>query len=193
MTTPFKIAMLALGRGHLGLSLAPGRRGQGSRGEVHDRDMGDDLDEVSRWGASVVVTLMETAELREYGLSDLGNQVRARGMVWAHLPIRDVDVPDADFDRWWPTVSGLLRSVVCDGGRMFVHCRGGLGRAGMVVTRLLVDDGERPVVALRKVRAVRPGAVETEAQERWASGRRLRKRRSRSRGNSASLVGRTPG
>ena len=48
---------------------------------------------------------------------------------------------------------------------MLVHCRGGLGRAGTVGAILLVAMGESPDVAIRKVREVRPGAIETKDQE----------------------------
>ena len=45
------------------------------------------------------------------------------------------------------------------------HCRGGLGRAGMISARLLVESGVEPEVAIAKVRAARPGAIETREQE----------------------------
>ena len=48
---------------------------------------------------------------------------------------------------------------------MLVHCRGGLGRAGTIAARLLVELGERPDEAIRRVREVRPGAIEREFQE----------------------------
>ncbi len=42
---------------------------------------------------------------------------------------------------------------------------GGLGRAGTVAARLLVELGAHPGDAMRRVRDVRPGAIETEEQE----------------------------
>ena len=51
---------------------------------------------------------------------------------------------------------------------MLVHCRGGCGRSGMAVLRLMVEAGEAPEEALARLRAVRPCAVETEAQMDWA-------------------------
>ncbi len=45
----------------------------------------------------------------------------------------------------------------------------------MAVLRLMVEVGEAPEAALARLRAVRPCAVETEAQRDWAEqgGRRL--------------------
>ncbi|MGB3280173.1 MAG: protein-tyrosine phosphatase family protein, partial [Pseudorhodobacter sp.] len=62
-----------------------------------------------------------------------------------------------------------LRAILARGGRLMVHCRGGCGRTGMIALRLMVDTGEEPGAALARLRAVRPCAVETDAQEVWAS------------------------
>jgi protein-tyrosine phosphatase len=48
-----------------------------------------------------------------------------------------------------------------------MHCRGGLGRAGMISARLLVESGVEPTAAMERVRAARPGAIETPRQEEW--------------------------
>ena len=49
---------------------------------------------------------------------------------------------------------------------MLVHCRGGLGRAGTVAARLLVEFGEGPDEAMRRVREARSRyAIETKSQE----------------------------
>jgi DNA invertase Pin-like site-specific DNA recombinase len=34
----------------------------------------------------------------------------------------------------------MLRALLARGGRVLVHCKGGLGRAGTIAARLLVDD-----------------------------------------------------
>lgn len=53
---------------------------------------------------------------------------------------------------------------------MLVHCRGGLGRAGTIAARLLVELGMQPTEAIAGVRAVRPGAIETSDQEKFVLG-----------------------
>jgi ADP-ribosyl-[dinitrogen reductase] hydrolase len=89
-------------------------------------------------------------------------------MEWLHLPIRDVDVPDSHFEAGWTSAGDRLGNRLRNGERVLVHCRGGLGRTGMVAARLLVEvAGATPQQALDDVREVRPGAVETPAQEAW--------------------------
>jgi len=50
---------------------------------------------------------------------------------------------------------------------VLIHCTGGLGRSGMIAARLLVELGEEPRLAMQRVRAARPGAIETAAQEAY--------------------------
>jgi ADP-ribosyl-[dinitrogen reductase] hydrolase len=42
-----------------------------------------------------------------------------------------------------------------------VYCCGGLGRAGTIAARLLVELGAEPITAIAGVRKARPGAIET--------------------------------
>jgi ADP-ribosyl-[dinitrogen reductase] hydrolase len=66
--------------------------------------------------------------------------------------------------------SATSRSL-CGGHDVLVHCRGGLGRAGTIAARLLVELGMEPAEAIARVRAVRPGAIETPEQERFVRER----------------------
>ena len=50
---------------------------------------------------------------------------------------------------------------------VLIHCRGGLGRAGTIAARLLIELGTEPGEAIANVRAVRPGAIETDDQEEF--------------------------
>jgi ADP-ribosyl-[dinitrogen reductase] hydrolase len=94
----------------------------------------------------------------------MGRQVRARHMDWFHLPIPDVSVPDAAFEQQWAVISPDLMHRLRAGFDVLVHCKGGLGRAGTIATRLMIGMGMAPEVAVKAVRAARPGAIETSAQ-----------------------------
>jgi ADP-ribosyl-[dinitrogen reductase] hydrolase len=76
-----------------------------------------------------------------------------QGLVWHHLPIRDVSVPDSSFEENWESVGAELRGRLQRGESLVVHCHGGLGRGGTVAARLLVELGEVPAKALERVRA----------------------------------------
>ena len=97
----------------------------------------------------------------------LGEEAIRRNMLWFHLPIVDVSTPDKYFEQAWNTAGETLRSLLQSGSNVVEHCRGGLGRAGTIAARLLVEVGMEPETAITKVRKVRPGAIETSAQERF--------------------------
>ena len=165
---PLQIASVETpGNGQIGMTFCPGKRDPRAMTGPWDRDMHTDLAAIVDWGAVALVTLMESHELDLLGVPGLGEAVLARGLDWYHLPIQDVSIPSAAFEDQWTDVSETLRSRLLDGQSIVVHCRGGLGRTGLVAARLLIELGEGPVTALQRVRVARPGAVETTEQEKY--------------------------
>ena len=119
-----------------------------------------------RLGASTVVTLLQEHEFTLLGLPDFEVQV-SNAFRWHWLPIEDGSIPDAGFEERWPSASEELRERLVAGERVLVHCRAGLGRTGLIVSRLLVEFGMTPLQALAAVRRERPGTVETMLQENY--------------------------
>lgn len=168
-THPLRIDSLQIGNGLLGLTLCPGKKGESVFGGAWDRNLDVDLDAIKGWGAKVVLSLIEGQEFDMLSVSGLGDAVKARGMEWHHFPIRDVDVPTPEAMDLWRRLSPRLHRVVENGGRVLVHCRGGLGRAGTVAALLLVERGRSAPEAMATVRAARQGAIETQEQERFVA------------------------
>jgi protein-tyrosine phosphatase len=162
---PLRIDRLPVLAGGLGLSACPGRRDAAGAA----RDLDADLDTIRDWGAEAVVTLIEPDEAAQLGVAGLGAGLRARGVAWHPLPVPDMQPPGADFERHWGTVGPALIDRLRAGGRVLIHCRAGLGRTGTVAARLLLETGAAPSpeAAMVRVRAARPGAIETAAQEDW--------------------------
>lgn len=156
----FEIATLKLNNGaRIGLCPLPGVYGA----------LMSDLDDVVVWGPDMVVSMTQQSEMDAALVGDLGARFRAAGMTWRHLPTRDFGVPDDMSAAPWPQALGELHRCLDEKGAVLLHCRGGLGRSGMIALRLLVERGEVPDAALERLRAVRPGAVETQEQLAWAS------------------------
>ena len=168
-THPLRIDVVdaGAGRGPIGITFAPGKTDRFAVGGPWARDLAQDLDSVEKWQARAVVSLIEKDEMSRLGVPSLGAAIQSRGMVWLHLPIRDVSTPSIEFETQWPAHSKRLRALLDAGQNVLVHCKGGLGRAGMISARLLVESGVEPAAAIAKVRAARPGAIETREQEVW--------------------------
>ena len=167
-SSPPRIAAVtpADGHGRIGITLCPGKIDPHGMSGAWERDLDTDLDAIQHWGATAVVTLIEEHEFDLLSVRDLPGKVRDRHMEWWHLPVRDGKSPPArGFENSWEVAGEALRDRLRLGFDVLVHCRGGLGRAGTIAARLLVELGERPDEAIRRVREVRPGALETGNQE----------------------------
>jgi protein tyrosine/serine phosphatase len=63
-----------------------------------------------------------------------------------------------------PTNSHRLREMLDKGQSILIHCRSGLGRAGMISARLLVESGVEPETAIERVRT---GAAGGDRDAAW--------------------------
>jgi ADP-ribosyl-[dinitrogen reductase] hydrolase len=171
-THPLQIAAVSAGPvlGRVGITFCPGKYDPQAMTGYWDRDLSIDLDAIRDWGSAAVVTLLEPKEILLLRVEHLGEEVRRRGMLWFHLPIADVSTPNEGFERNWVVAGDALRTLLRSGRDVLVHCRGGLGRAGTIAARLLIELGMEPATAIDRVRAVRPGAIETLEQTQYVLG-----------------------
>lgn len=115
-----------------------------------------EIDEVAE-SFDAIVVLVEGFEL-PYSLDEW----KKRGVEVLHSPVRDFSAPSVEqlFEilRW-------IEKMVREGKKVLIHCMGGLGRSGTVAVAWLMYSKGLPLrEALRRVRMVRPGAVEVEEQ-----------------------------
>lgn len=163
-THPLRVDWLPAPGAGVGLTFAPGMKTRSAAQFDWDRDLDADLARLVAEGATTLVSLIEEHELARYRIGDLAGRAAAHGLGLLRLPIRDGDVP-ADLSR----IEALLDDVelrVARGERVVVHCRGGLGRTGLVAGCLLVRRGMAPEATLAALRATRRDdrCPETEAQ-----------------------------
>ena len=168
LTHPLQIAIVhpGPGLGRIGITFCPGKHQPSSATGSWARDLNLDVRAIADWGAAAVLTLVEGHELTALKVEGLGAAVEARSMDWLHAPIPDVSTPDAAFEAQWVEIGEGLRDRLRAGFDVVVHCKGGLGRAGLIAARLMVELGVEPTKSVAEVRKARPGAIETPAQER---------------------------
>ncbi len=113
LTHPLQIASVAVpGGGNPGLTFCPGKKQPSAKSRVRDRDLDIDLAAVKNWGAGAVVTSMEAHEPRTRGVHAMADVVGVREMQRIHLPIVDMNVPDADFEQMWEASRATLRGLL---------------------------------------------------------------------------------
>ena len=110
------------------------------------------------------------ADLAQQGISVLVNlhqrghdptRLARHGLVEVHIPVKDFSAPSPE-----QIARGIavISEAVAAGERAAVHCGGGLGRTGTLLACYLVDQGWEAEEAIDRVRAARPGSVETAGQ-----------------------------
>ena len=176
------------GPGRLGMTFAPGKVQPDARSGAWARNLEDDLRAlVEGFGATVLVTALESHELEDLQVSQLPERAIAHGMtsVWVSIP--DGGVTPKDEELW--RLVCRIRTAVRSGEHVVVHCKGGLGRTGMIVACVLTTFGVDPHGAMVAVRRAREGAIEHGAQERKVEAAASWWRASRVSRVRGSLVG----
>jgi protein-tyrosine phosphatase len=138
---------------------------------VSSRPRGGDWlsDETVRWrqsGIQTVLSLLTKEEESELAIQDEADEVVKQGMRFISFPIPDRGIPASS------TAAVEMLDDVHDelqrGKNVLVHCRQGIGRAGMVAASLLVLDGSDPRAAIKEASNARGVPVpETPDQEQW--------------------------
>lgn len=147
------------------MSFCPGKKQMGARTGDWNRDLESDLLKLKAWGAYMVVSLVELHEFDELSVSLLPQEIERLGIKWRHLPIRDMHPPGQRFERIWPTLCCEVSEALASGYRVFIHCKGGLGRTGVIAACLLIESGISAAEAISMVRIARRSTIETRAQE----------------------------
>jgi protein-tyrosine phosphatase len=153
--------------GRLGLTILPGKHGVSFRypGRVYRRDVRQDFALLRDAGVEWLVLLVDDAELRTWGDTDIVSIGSSAGVTVLRHPIPDGQPPASVAEM--ETILGEIREGR-RAGNVAVACMGGVGRSGTVAACALLWAGMTPDTAIATVRAVRhPTAVETAEQERF--------------------------
>ena len=104
-------------------------------------------------GIEVLLSLTEDAPRRDW--------VNEAGLMQVHVPVEDMEAPTQDqLDH---CIATIARANARNLG-VAVHCGAGLGRTGVVLACYFVTKDMNAKNAIARVRRLRPGSIETDAQ-----------------------------
>ena len=152
---------------NLGMTFAPGKKQTGAISGDWNRDLPTDIARLrEHYKVNTLISLIEDDELDELGIIDLEKECRAQDIEIIRFPIADFSLP-ASPDNYVSLISKIVKQIN-QNKIVVVHCKGGLGRAGMTAACAIVaaTDGKLSGAdAVKNVRSARKGTVETKAQE----------------------------
>ncbi len=168
-THPLRIDSLCVpdSSAQIGLTFCPGKHSKGIYGGTWKRNLNKDLKTIEAWGCTALITLIEDHEFARLGVANFAQTVARYPFEWFHLPIEDMQPPHEQFEKQWAIAGPQLQQHLSSGRTIVIHCRGGLGRTGLLAARMLVERGLAPDRAVDAVRIARAHTIETYAQEHY--------------------------
>lgn len=126
------------------------------------RDLEEDVKTISENGITVVISLIEDFEFDLLSISKFPELLELEHIQFIHYPMRDHFVPD-NVDSFHELII-MICELFEQGHSILVHCRGGVGRTGLVCASFLLHFGFNATNAINTVRDRRERALRNPLQ-----------------------------
>jgi len=124
----------------------------------------ESMSQLKQQGVSMLLTLMFCKEMVENDITMLPELCDTLQLKWLQLPIVDDEAPQEAFQRRWDKYKQLILDEINNKGVVAVHCKGGTGRTGTVISLLLLQLGWPVDKIKQEVQIVRPSALRIKKQ-----------------------------
>lgn len=124
----------------------------------------ESLLQLKQQGVSLLLTLMFDKEMVENNIIKLPQLCKIYQIQWLQLPIVDDEAPQEAFQQQWQKNKRLILNEIASKGVVAVHCKGGTGRTGTVISLLLLQLGWSVKKIKQEVQAVQPKSLRIQKQ-----------------------------
>ena len=124
----------------------------------------ESLQQLKQQGVSMLLTLMFEKEMLENNVIKLPKVCQTLQIQWLQLPIVDDEAPKEVFQRRWDNYKHLIFDEINNKGVIAVHCKGGTGRTGTVISLLLLQLGWSADKIKHEIQTLKPKALRIEKQ-----------------------------
>ena len=114
----------------------------------------DDFHWLRRNGIQLLISLTEDPPRRDW--------INEAGLMSVHVPVPDMTAPTV---RQLEHILDTVRKANASDFGVGIHCAAGRGRTGTVLAAYLIHQGVNTQEAIRQIRQIRPGSIETAEQE----------------------------
>jgi protein-tyrosine phosphatase len=115
-------------------------------------------------GVTMLLTLMFEKEMIENNALNLPLHCNSHQIKWLQLPIIDDEAPQEVFQQQWQINKSLILDEVYHGGTVAVHCKGGTGRTGTVISLILLELGWPVSRVKQEIQTLKPKALRIQKQ-----------------------------
>ena len=122
-------------------------------------------------GVTAILSMMADEEMKNLNAENLPEVCKQNGIQWFNLETDDHKVPGEKALLEWNQYNDKLVGVINQGNTVAVHCKGGTGRTGVGVAKLLLELGRSGDQAIADVQALKPGAFKSELTVKFIKDR----------------------
>lgn len=125
-------------------------------------DLENTISQLKGQGVTAILSMMVDEEMKKLNADNLPEVCQQNDIQWFNMATDDNKVPGEDSLSKWDQYKAKLLEVINQGGKVAVHCKGGTGRTGVGVAMLLLELGRDGEQAIADVKALKPGAFNSE-------------------------------
>lgn len=120
-----------------------------------EQSLQDSLHTLKAAGTDVLITMMPSEEMVKNDVTAMPELCDELGIQWFHFPVEDDCAPEPDSQTKWANEKSAVIAAAKANKTIAVHCKGGTGRTGLMISLILAELGLGYDEIVERVQAVK--------------------------------------